>query len=261
LFKHKKSGFTIVELLIVVVVIAVLATITVVAYTNFQERARTSAADSTLTQAAKKLALYKAEQESYPASLDDAGIDSDETIALDYSASSGGYCLAATVADITRRVSAASHTPTSGSCAAALSKWQFTGGITYDGTTDQIRLNESTNGAATAPLVATEGKDHARLTVETYATVPSGYKTPNSGLLFRSHYFASDKVTSAQNPQGYASNGNGTCTSTLNTWSTCTFTVNTGENVSWVRFTIDASGATRYSSDNILRNIQITVFD
>src|SRR5690606_27269127 len=90
MLKHKKSGFTIVELLIVVVVIAVLATITVVAYTNLQERARTSAADSTLTQAAKKLALYKAEQESYPASLDDAGIDSDETIALDYSASSGG---------------------------------------------------------------------------------------------------------------------------------------------------------------------------
>lgn len=41
--KHKHTGFTIVELLIVIVVIAVLAAITVVAYNGMRERAATSA--------------------------------------------------------------------------------------------------------------------------------------------------------------------------------------------------------------------------
>lgn len=42
--KKDKSGFTIVELLIVVVVIAILAAITIVAYNGIQNRAKKSSA-------------------------------------------------------------------------------------------------------------------------------------------------------------------------------------------------------------------------
>lgn len=42
----KKSGFTIVELLIVIVVIGILAAITIISYTNVQEKARISVANS-----------------------------------------------------------------------------------------------------------------------------------------------------------------------------------------------------------------------
>ena len=49
-YTRKKAGFTIVELLIVIVVIAILAAITIVAYTGIQERARTSAQLSELSQ-------------------------------------------------------------------------------------------------------------------------------------------------------------------------------------------------------------------
>lgn len=49
--KSKQLGFTIVELLIVIVVIAILAAISIVAYTGIQDRAR----DTTVNQAAGQL--------------------------------------------------------------------------------------------------------------------------------------------------------------------------------------------------------------
>lgn len=70
-------GFTIVELLIVIVVIAILAAISVAAYSSIQHRARTSAVHTDLSSAKKKLALFRVDNGRYPAStteLIDAGI-------------------------------------------------------------------------------------------------------------------------------------------------------------------------------------------
>ncbi len=53
------SGFTIVELLIVIVVIAILAAISVVAYTGIQQRARDSQRRSDLSALAKAYAIYR----------------------------------------------------------------------------------------------------------------------------------------------------------------------------------------------------------
>ena len=55
--KISRSGFTIVELLITIVVIAILATISVVAYNGAQERARTSAVQSAVSQWNKLILL------------------------------------------------------------------------------------------------------------------------------------------------------------------------------------------------------------
>lgn len=60
------SGFTIVELLIVIVVIAILAAITIVAYNGIQSRARESSLRSDLTNISKQLELYRADGD-YPA--------------------------------------------------------------------------------------------------------------------------------------------------------------------------------------------------
>lgn len=59
-------GFTIVELLIVIVVIGILAAISIVSYTGIQQRSQASAAQSALAQANKKLALYLVDNGSYP---------------------------------------------------------------------------------------------------------------------------------------------------------------------------------------------------
>jgi type II secretion system protein G len=65
--KQKQSGFTIVELLIVIVVIAVLASITIVAYNGIQQRARDSQRRSDITALAKALELYYIDNDRYPA--------------------------------------------------------------------------------------------------------------------------------------------------------------------------------------------------
>lgn len=62
----KKAGFTIVELLIVIVVIGILAAIVVVAFNGIQQSAVNASVRSDLTNFAKKLEAYKAEYGSYP---------------------------------------------------------------------------------------------------------------------------------------------------------------------------------------------------
>lgn len=62
----KQKGFTIVELLIVIVVIAILAAITIVAYNGIQGRARDSQRVSDLKTIVKALEIYKANNGSYP---------------------------------------------------------------------------------------------------------------------------------------------------------------------------------------------------
>ena len=66
LSKVKNSGFTIVELLIVIVVIAILAAISIVAYNGIQARGKASAAQSAGTALDKKVEIYNAENSSYP---------------------------------------------------------------------------------------------------------------------------------------------------------------------------------------------------
>ena len=64
-----KHGFTIVELLIAIVVIAILAAITIVAFNGIQQRTRNTAKIATVQQAVKLIRLYKAENEEYPRSV------------------------------------------------------------------------------------------------------------------------------------------------------------------------------------------------
>lgn len=71
----KRSGFTIVELLIVIVVIGILAAITVVAYGQVQKRASNTAALNELQQWRRIFELYKSQEGTYPVLAD------------------GGYCL------------------------------------------------------------------------------------------------------------------------------------------------------------------------
>jgi prepilin-type N-terminal cleavage/methylation domain-containing protein len=63
---QRKAGFTIVELLIVVVVIAILAAISIVAYNGIQQRSKNSATISAVNSYVKLINLYIAGESAYP---------------------------------------------------------------------------------------------------------------------------------------------------------------------------------------------------
>ena len=62
----RTSGFTIVELLIVIVVIGILAAITIVAFNGIQNRASDTSVQSDLTNVGKKIQAYKVLYDSWP---------------------------------------------------------------------------------------------------------------------------------------------------------------------------------------------------
>lgn len=64
--KKGTSGFTIVELLIVVIIIAILASVTVVAFNGVQARARDAQRDTAVSAIRKGLELYKIDTGGYP---------------------------------------------------------------------------------------------------------------------------------------------------------------------------------------------------
>lgn len=93
--RHVKlqSGFTIVELLIVIVVIAVLASITVVAYNGISNRAHKAAIETDLRNTKQRLEIYKATLGVYPTStaqLGEANISASKG-SYDVGGTSGGY--------------------------------------------------------------------------------------------------------------------------------------------------------------------------
>ncbi len=71
--KKKGAGFTIVELLIVIVIIGILAAITVVAYNGIQQRANNSARISAISQLMKLINGYTATYGTYPTTFGSCG--------------------------------------------------------------------------------------------------------------------------------------------------------------------------------------------
>lgn len=119
---NKQQGFTIVELLIVIVVVGILAAITLVAYNGAQDRARSSRIVSSLGQVSKKVKLWKIENsDQYPATLAEIGIANTSDATYQYTSNNGmspaTFCVTLTIAGTSSYVSSSNDTAQNGVCA------------------------------------------------------------------------------------------------------------------------------------------------
>ncbi len=80
--KAREQGFTIVELLIVIIVIAILAALVISAYTGIQTQARDSQAQANAKSAKTAIMAFNAQKEAWPQTLADLNL-SDNNVKLD----------------------------------------------------------------------------------------------------------------------------------------------------------------------------------
>ena len=115
----KRDGFTIVELLIAIVVIAILATITIVAFYGMQERAIKSSLTQALSNTVKRVELDKVTRSSYAPSL--SGLQNstepaNEEVSYQYTSDGSEFCVTATMRGIAMHASSSQTEVTDGAC-------------------------------------------------------------------------------------------------------------------------------------------------
>jgi len=272
---YHKHGFTIVELLIVIVVIGILAAITIVAFNGIQQRANKVTLSSDLKNVATVFANAMATNGSLPTTMPtDIKVSPGNVFQATNTGSASSYCINGYKADGSLRMSWSSIkgtlveglcpgvtigsavggivpvTPRNVNVAPDFSQWTLSGGATYSSATGEITLGAG--GSIRSPLIRLDSPSTISIDAAYYAATQSPYATfqPNAGHQSGVAYFASDGTTAVMNNSNYTSNG---CARPfpVNVWTTatalCSYTG--GPNIVYVVVNYTATG--EYSSPDL----------
>lgn len=125
--QHRRSGFTVVELLIIVIVVAVLAAVIIVAYNGLTRQAKESALLADVKTGVDTLnTVALREKGVYPASLSEAGMAAEQgEVSYYYQRTAGtrGFCLTASRGDLSAFQTSESEKPIRGTCEGMLAWW------------------------------------------------------------------------------------------------------------------------------------------
>ena len=219
---NHRRGFTIVELLIVVVVIAILAAITIVAYNGIQNRTKMSAAQSAVSQANRKILAYAVDNaEMYPPSLAAAGITDTRGLEYTYSntVSPRTYGVTATNGNFSYYISSTTAQPTSGGYighgqggAAAITN--LSTNPSFETNLTSSASMAGAGGVATATRATTGGQSGAAFARMTWNTPPTSMSA--SGLWLTSNANITSPVGKSYNVSGYI----------RNSWAGASFAIN-----------------------------------
>lgn len=124
----QERGFTIVELLIVIVVIGILAAIVIVAYNGIQNRAKTQSAQASASTIQKKIEAYNATVGNYPSDATYAAYTTTLNGQTDSNITSSGITLSTPTTSTTgneKRVMVERCTAPAGATGYRLSYWDF----------------------------------------------------------------------------------------------------------------------------------------
>jgi len=276
---NNKAGFTIVELLIVIVVIGILAAITVAAFSNVRQRANQASLKSDLANAVRQMEIAKVNSgtATYSTALpSEVKATAGNVLQLTSVSDPTTFCLNAYGKDgVTMSHHSKNGTknyacdgavigsPTGGSTPAVpknvnlvadFSAWSTSGVMSYNSATNEMVCGSGI-GNAMSPLVRVDGAPTTRLQAESYSTAASPSFTPNGGVLANSSYFTADGVTPAQSAStpSYTGNGNAQPAS-LNTWVPYSWDITTGSQVIYVRYRLMCSPSDYTSAGLRLRN-------
>lgn len=223
--RRRSDGFTIIELLIVIVVIGILATITTISFNGVQDKARTAAVESSLVAASKQLENANTENGSYPTDTGAVKKSDDINYQYSYVISSNSYCLTATKGAISSKITNANTTPVKGGCPghdvggvavltnfvpnpsfeSGTSGWTFASAAGYTGAVSNAQAYSGNSSYAIT--VADTVVDRY---LESYTTVSTGTYTVSAYV-----YLTSTGAT-AYNRDTMLNCGTGTCTAGTN---------------------------------------------
>lgn len=288
MFKRSYTqAFTVAELLIVIVIIAILAAIVIVAYDGITNRATDVSLVNDLKNTGDKLQLDEVHGTPVPTSLPSTlPRDAQSIMTLTSHAgytSEDSFCISG-YTESTKEVY--SYRPKfggvrSGLCPtekkgtalggtfpepifgvninAGLRDWKVTSGtgIKINGSRTEARFTTGVSGTIRSPSFKVTGSNSITLRISTYSTETSSYfsSQSSSGMHTGSGYLASNKTTPVANSIGNTTNGNAQATA-KGQWVTYTTNYATGSNVQFAYLTINSS---TYTSDNIIKDVEIII--